>query len=74
MFPDGSLYPPPLLLQVVHCLLVYDVIRRLMESLTERNIELLLLVLTSVCVCGWMGVCGWVDAGWVGAGYVCAGG
>jgi len=34
-------------LQVVHCLLVYDVIRRLVESFTERDVELLVLLLKS---------------------------
>lgn len=33
--------------QVIHCGLVYDIIRRLVETLTERNIELLLTLLKS---------------------------
>lgn len=35
--------------QVIHCLLVYDIIRRLVDSFTEREVELLLLLLKSQC-------------------------
>jgi nucleolar MIF4G domain-containing protein 1 len=31
--------------KVIHCVLVYDIIRKLMESFTERDVELLLLLL-----------------------------
>jgi nucleolar MIF4G domain-containing protein 1 len=34
--------------KVVHCLLVYDIIKRLIESFAERDIELLLLLLKNV--------------------------
>ena len=37
----------PVCLQVVHCLLIYDVIRKLVETFTERDVELLLLLLKS---------------------------
>ena len=33
--------------QVIHCLLIYDVIRKLVETFTERDVELLLLLLKS---------------------------
>ena len=33
--------------QVIHCLLVYDIIRRLVDSFTEKDVELLLLLLKS---------------------------
>ena len=33
--------------QVIHCLLIYDIIWKLVESFTERDVELLLLLLKS---------------------------
>ena len=33
--------------KVIHCVLIYDVIRKLVESFTERDVELLLLLLKS---------------------------
>ena len=36
--------------QVIHCLLIYDVIRKLVETFTERDVELLLLLLKSESV------------------------
>lgn len=36
--------------QVIHCLLIYDVIRKLVETFTERDVEILLLLLKSELV------------------------
>ena len=36
--------------QVIHCLLIYDVIRKLVETFTERDVEILLLLLKSESV------------------------
>lgn len=33
--------------QIIHCCLIYDIIRRLVDSFTGRDIELLLLLLKS---------------------------
>ena len=38
-----SYYP-----QVIHCLLIYDIIRRLVKRFTEQDVELLLLLLKSM--------------------------
>ena len=62
-------------LRVIHCLLIYDVIRLLVESFSERDVELLLLLLKSaflslqplpstvmrVCVCVCVCVCVYVQ-------------
>lgn len=37
----------PVCLQVIHCLLIYDLIRRLVETFSERDVGLLLLLLKS---------------------------
>ena len=34
--------------QVIHCLLIYDIIRRLVKRFTEQDVELLLLLLKSM--------------------------
>lgn len=37
----------PLFTQIIHCCLIYDLIRRLVESFIGQDIELLLLLLKS---------------------------
>ena len=36
-----------LLFQVIHCTLLYDIVRKLVDGFTERDIEMLLLILKS---------------------------
>ena len=36
-----------IMMQVIHCVIIYDIIRKLVESFTERDVELLLLLLKS---------------------------
>ena len=33
--------------QIVHCVIIYDIIRKLLETFSERDVELLLLLLKS---------------------------
>ena len=37
----------PLFTQIIHCCLIYDLIRRLVDSFTGQDVELLLLLLKS---------------------------